>query len=310
MPKELTHWILADRVLAGLSPDSRLREIIGAHHSAYLGGAVLPDTLLHLFHGPHAATALALAHSFHDTVGNSFAPLIQTERRFPDGLPPAMLACLLGVITHIEADIIFHPFVFALAETDDAGRHYQIETDIDCYFLRKGIRPSARHLVDLISPDTQKTLVNACVQLFDPEGALPPTVPEHALALHCSYQAKYDRTFWKLAVRLLSMAMGSPFREQRHLFYPLALSSASYRIKDSASEWHHPVTGELQRSTIEELARDAVKRTIDLLTLIETKGSLAVALQTRHGENLLTGLHGVNRSAMDKRRSEPEMADN
>ena len=57
MPKELTHWILADRALARLSEGSRLREILLNNHDCYLGGAVLPDTLLHLNRGPHATTA-------------------------------------------------------------------------------------------------------------------------------------------------------------------------------------------------------------------------------------------------------------
>jgi hypothetical protein len=51
MPKELTHWILADRALAGLSDGSRLRGLIQEHHDCYLGGAVLPDTLLHHVRG-------------------------------------------------------------------------------------------------------------------------------------------------------------------------------------------------------------------------------------------------------------------
>lgn len=298
MPKELTHWILADRACAGLSSDSRLGRIIGAHHSAYLGGSVLPDTLLHLFRGPHAATALALAQSFHDTAGNSFVPLIQAELRFPGSFPPALLACMLGVVTHIEADIIFHPFVYALAGTADAGRHYQVETDIDLHFLCNGIQPATRRLADLISPDTQDIFVKTCAQLFDPEGTLPHTALEQALALHCRCQEKYDRTFWKLAVRLLAIVRGSPFREQRHLFYPLAPSSAACRIEGCVPGWRHPVTGELQRSTVAELAHDAVERIIERFARIEAEGSLAAALQTIRGENLLTGLHGVNRSAM------------
>src|ERR1039457_4149630 len=150
MPKELTHWILAERALAGLSNDSRLRELIRIHHDSYLGGAVLPDTLMHLCRGPHASTALDLATCFHDTTGNSFAPLIRAEQRFPDGLPPATLACLLGVITHMQADIVFHPFVYALAGTAGIGRHYRIETEMDVHFLQSGAIPPVRHLADLM----------------------------------------------------------------------------------------------------------------------------------------------------------------
>jgi hypothetical protein len=303
MPKELTHWLVADQALAGLTADSRLRKIIEAHRSAYLGGAVLPDTLLHLFRGSHAPAALTLAHAFHDTDGNSFAPLIHTEGCFPGGLPPALLACLLGVITHIETDIIFHPFVYALAESAGIGRHYQIETEIDCYFLRNGTISANKHLADLIHSDAQETLVDACALLFDPDNTLPRPALELALSLHCRFQSMYDNTFWKLAVRIIAMVIDSPLREQRHLFYPMSCSSAPIRIENSALGWRHSVSGELQHRTLDELLNEVVRRTTVLFTLIEEKGSLTAALLDNPGENLLTGLHGVCRNAMDCRAS-------
>lgn len=298
MPKELTHWLLADTACAGLPPGSRLRGIIEAHQPIYHGGAVLPDTLLHLFRGPHAAQALALAHSFHDSTGNSFAPLIRAEEAFPDGLPPTLLACLLGVITHIETDIVFHPLVYALTGSAGIGRHYQIETDIDGYFLHNGTLPAHRRLSTMMSADTQETLVNACSLLFDPDGILPHSALKHALSSHCRFQAMYDNTFWKLAVRFLATIIGSPFSEQRHLFYPVSYSSAENCCGSSRQEWRHPATGKLFCSSLDELANEVIQRTIALFNLIEEKGSLAAALRLSPGENLLTGLHGVKRNTL------------
>jgi hypothetical protein len=299
MPKELTHWLLAERAFTGLERDSHLRGVIESHRSAYLGGAVLPDTLLHLFRGPHAATALALAHSFHDTSDNSFAPLIRVERCFPDGLPPPLLACLLGVITHIETDIIFHPYVYALTGKGGIGRHYQIETCIDNLFLSNGTIPAVKHFTELIVHDTQTTLIDTCMLLFDPDGTLTRPAFEQALTLHCRFQALYDSTFWKLIVRFLAKIKGSPFREQQHLFYPISSSTGS-SFEIDTREWRHPISGELQQSTPEELADKTVQCIIELFTQIETEGSLATALGSRPGENLLTGLLGVSLEEMDR----------
>jgi len=290
MPKELTHWIIADRALAGLRPDSRLGEIILSHRAVYLGGAVLPDTLLHLFRGPHAAAALALAHAFHNTSGNSFEPLIRTEERYPDGLPPPLLACLLGVITHIAVDIVFHPFVFARAGKAGIRQHYRIETDIDVCLLRTGAIPPVRYVADLLSPDTRDTLISACTLLFDPDSTLPRPVLEKALALHGRFQAMYDSAFWKLAVRVLAIIKGSSFRDQRHLFYPLTDASACCIGADS-EQWRHPVSGEERNTSLEQLADDAVRRIAALFEQIETAGSLASVLRNQPGENLLTGMH-------------------
>jgi hypothetical protein len=292
MPKELTHWILADRALAGLKSGSRLRELIQDHHDCYLGGAILPDTLLHLTRGPHATTALALANCFHDTTGNSFAPLIRAEQCFPDGLPPATLACLLGVVTHMQADIVFHPFVYALTGTTAIGRHYRLETDMDIHFLKGNTRPKVRHVADLITPATRSILVDTCSLLFDPDSRLPRQKLEQALKLHCRLQGLYNRAFCKLAVKLAALLAGAPFREQRHLFYPLKCLRKD-RFGEGVVEWRHPVNGELQRTSLEQLADETVLRIATLFERIEKKGSLADVLSNSPGENLLTGMHGA-----------------
>jgi hypothetical protein len=107
----------------------------------------------------------------------------------------------------------------------------------------------------------------------------------------------YDRTFWKLAVRLASRLAGAPFREQRHLFYPLA-GPPRDSFGDEAVEWRHPVSGEVRRTSLEQLADETVQRISALFEFIETAGSLADVLSDNPGENLLTGMHGACLSAM------------
>ena len=41
MPKELTHWLLAERALAGLPAGSVIAGTIRDHHNLYLAGAVV-----------------------------------------------------------------------------------------------------------------------------------------------------------------------------------------------------------------------------------------------------------------------------
>jgi hypothetical protein len=299
MPKELTHWILAERALYGLNEDSRLRGVMLSHRAAFLGGAVLPDTLLHLFRGPYARTALSLGHRFHDTLDNSFAPLILAEANCPGGLSDDLLACLLGVICHMQADIVFHPFVYALGGIDDIGRHYRLETAIDVHLLCNGAVPPVRHFAELVTPDSRALLVASAGLLFDPEKELPPLKLDQALSMHCRLQNLYDRTGWKITAGIISGLPGSPFREQRHLFYPLNPVSAEFAgIAGLAGEWRHPVSGVVSRSSVDDLAADAVLQTISVFRRIESRGSLAAALKNPPGANLLTGVHGIGKAAM------------
>lgn len=297
MPKELTHWILAERALAGLDNNSRIGEIIRAHRGLYLAGAVLPDTLLHLFRGPYAPVAPALANSFHDAGGNSYAPLIRVEQGFPDSLPTPLLACLLGVLAHMQGDIIFHPFVFGVAGINNVGRHYRLETAIDVYLMRRGAITPTRHLRPLVTPQTREELVTVGSLLFDPQGTLHPSSMGEAIDLHCRFQDMYDRTFWKLLAHISSSLPGSQMRGKQHLFYPLGKPRYDSLIIESGS-WMHPVTGKRNATTIDELADQAVLSTITALNDIEHQGSLAAALTKTPGENLLTGMHGVKRKEM------------
>jgi hypothetical protein len=301
MPKEMTHWILAQATACELGSDSRLAGIIRKHRSAYLGGAVLPDTLLHLFRGPYARPALKLAHDFHDAYGNSFAPLIRVEANHAGGLPDDLLACLLGVASHMLADIVFHPFVFALSGTHDIGQHYRMETALDVHFLRRGTIPPVRRLTEVVTSETRAALIKTAGMLFDPGKELPEQALEQALALHCRFQGMYDRTGWKIAALILGHLCGSPFREQRHLFYPLGESGNEYvDYLGGVTEWNHPVSGDLISSSIDDLARETLQRSVAIFSSIEERGSLAAALSDCPGANLLTGLHGIGNSEMER----------
>jgi len=299
MPKELTHWLLAERSLAGLDDTSRLSALIRENRALYQAGAVLPDTLLHLVAGPDSPTALRLAHQFHDTIGNSYAPLIRIEESFgAKGLPAGLLACLLGVLSHMEADIVFHPFVYAHSGTGDIGRHYRVETALDCHFSRHGTRIPAQRLDALVTPAIRAELVTACALLFDPMGELPRQALERALALHCRIQAMYDSTFWKLTARLLACLPVRLLRHARHLFYPLTRSGDD--PGELLGTWRHPVTGKEQTGTPDGLAQEVVHRTVALFRRIDAEGGLKNPLSSPPGENLLTGLYGVGYREMEK----------
>jgi len=295
MPKELTHWMLAERALSALPAGSRLQKIIARHHSAYLGGAVLPDTLAHIFRGPFHPTARVLGHRFHDATGNSYSPLIRAEQRFPDGVPDLLLSCFLGVICHMEADIALHPYVYAATGSAGIGEHYRLETGIDLHFLRRGAAPAQRRLDRLLCAPTKEVMLSAARHLFDPEEELPRRALEQSLALHCRFQGMYDKTVWKLAVRVLGRVCGSPYREQRHLFYPLRRPAGKIAVAGSG-KWRHPESQELQSASLDDLASEAVERTVAVFRRIEAAGSLGEALSSHPGANLLTGLHGVTKS--------------
>ncbi len=301
MPKELTHWIIAERACKELSSDSRLYGVIAQNKKEYLAGAVLPDTLLHLFCGQDAKLALSAAGRFHNTDGNSYDPLIRAESKYGQLLSDPMLSCLLGVISHMQADMVFHPYIFALTGTDDIGRHYQLETNIDMYLTSKCLQPPVNRLYDLVTAETEQTIVSTAEILFSTASELPIAAISKALKLHCRFQSMYSKTFWKLVVNLLGAFLGNPYNQHRHLFYPIELfGKQDFNHMAEAVEWEHPVTGEARKSKIDDLVEDAVKRTVEMFRQIEVEKTLVAALVDPPGCNLLTGMYAVNSSKMFK----------
>ena len=51
MPKEITHWILAEKAYRTLETKSGLKAIIKQYKNLYLAGAVIMDTPFYLLYG-------------------------------------------------------------------------------------------------------------------------------------------------------------------------------------------------------------------------------------------------------------------
>ncbi len=289
MPKELTHWWLADQTISQLHDTSTIKILLNTQQSAYLIGSVLPDTLLHLVIGADSQTALELAGRFHEPVGNSFTPLIRFIEQHPV-LSPVQEACLLGVASHMLADIVFHPFVCAVAGTD-LGEHYRIETELDLWLLHEGKRPQTSRMKDLVKDAAAAGVIPAVMQeLFDPEQLLPTATFETAIRLHSLIQGMYGTVGWQLVASGLAKLPSSFLRSRYKLFYPFRWHHG--RARNWPISWSDPARGEYRHETPDQLLTEAIQRTIALFLTIEQQG-IHTALQNQPGENLVTGLKPI-----------------
>lgn len=289
MPKELTHWWLASEALRRLPLDRPTRQLLEEQQAAYLVGAVLPDSLLHILRGPHGLTARHLADTFHDSSSHCYTPLLTFLTKTPN-LAPAQQACLLGIATHIEADIVFHPFVYAQAGSD-LGQHYRIETNLDLWLLHRGKRPPVLTLRELLTADTVVAAVAVLAGVVDPHGQLPADVISEALQQHARLQARYGDVGWQLLARVLGLLPGTPVHRWQHLFYPFFFWKNGRAIH-WPQRWRHPASDSERGDTPEGLLTEALTRISTLLRAVDDVG-LPAALRKQPGENLLTGLSPV-----------------
>ena len=287
MPKELIHWKAAWEALRRLPADSGLRKSIEANRNCYLAGAVLPDTLLHFLGGPYQDIAFSLCDSFHSPKKSSYLPLLNfLDSVETASISPAVEAALLGISCHMEADILFHPFVYAISGMN-MGIHYRTETELDLWLLGKGSSPPVFRLNELLDPAAAMTLINVLGGVFDPDRKLPDAAITKSLENHALFQSMYSSPLWIITARTLGLIPGTPVKNWQWLFYPLRWKQG--RDFEWPAEWRDPVSGKKRIETPDELLERVIERIGGILQETEQAG-LKSAFAKQPGENLLTGL--------------------
>ncbi len=141
MPKEVTHWLIADEVCRNIAID-----IQPEHRNVVLLGSVFHDVLYYYTKGDKQLAALP--DKFHGTNReDSFyfvAELINLYQQAESDDKAVFQAFIIGFISHIFADVNFHPFVYYMTgnyyDPDPARRktaeqkHREMESVIDSHF--------------------------------------------------------------------------------------------------------------------------------------------------------------------------------
>jgi len=138
MPKEITHWALAEALVKELPKDSLFYKPIQAFPNLFFLGAITPDIPFYYLKGPKLALIQDKSTPFHCTDARSLMPVLEFLDKNPDR-DPAVLAFAAGVVCHILADTIFHPLVYYFSgmaglHPGAIARHHQFETAMDLHF--------------------------------------------------------------------------------------------------------------------------------------------------------------------------------
>lgn len=277
MPKECTHWIMANRLIDRIPPSNPVASLLAEHRSFVLVGAILPDTLLHAVIGPNHGNAHAAASRFHSPGRHSYQTLQAIlESTSPT---PQELALLIGIATHIETDIVFHPCIEMLAG-GSISEHYRLETLLD-QWICQAYRQKPASLSSLLNQQILNT-VAALLPLLQP--STPAVTKQQAkiyLQLHALIQKSYDHPLGRGMAAVLSRCMPALHR-YKNLWYP----------SETPQHWPWPancagcseVTCLLPATCILQVE----KRLDRLMTAIQEKG-IKEAFIDQPGEDLITG---------------------
>ena len=318
MPKELTHWHIAHAVLQKGVP-VRIGEITVSNPALYYIGAVAHDIAFYDLSIPAETRIEHVANQLHGVAGeNTLVPLSEMmASALSKSNNQALLAFLLGMLTHFVADSVFHPMVYYMSgnyfaeNKEERGqavfRHRLLETAIDLWFTTAD---------PLEYPYDLSHLWHEAGE--DGIQALKPFVGHFSLPGDKSMKAHFKKAWrnhrflqtafsWSIPRRILAFyrRFGHTSAEKLEaLFYPQPLDLS---FLDAKLDWLHPVTGEPHVMNLQELYDLSVQKVNNLFEQLgqQPKEDWPALLKTMTPLSLDSGLSYVPVNQMKYFRSEP-----
>lgn len=267
MPKEMSHWFLADLIRGDISGNTLFAGPVRAYPNLFFLGAVSPDIPFYYVAGPGSTELQALALPFHRQDSRALTPVLDFLDRFRDG---DALALAAGAICHILSDTAFHPLVCYLAgmEGVHAGataRHRYVETALDVHFRSlagPGARTSLWRILTGIEVSNRR-LTALLAGLFGAENRwLGMAVRSHA-AFQAAFRSRVIRAglFWmsRGRRRIPESVTSLVYPVDRPVFLPYF--SGEFRYRD-------PADGRYCRASTRDLIRQARSGAVNVMALI------------------------------------------
>jgi len=261
VPKERSHWLLAQRAVS-LLPRGPLADAALAYGDFVLAGAVAHDSGYYAGAMGRRAGRLA-ADRLHGGRGwDTFVPFRVLASRRDLGAPA--LAFGFGALTHLAADAVFHPLVYAWTGDGDAPddvwrhgwvfRHQALESALDRHFEALWQAAPAATVSALIR-DTGRALP-VIHSVFSGGDSTP------WLAAHARLQQLFDVAPALWLVRLTTWTVRGSDADPTGAFY--RSSPRPHASFEGRLEWTHPVTGVREAATLDELVQRFERLALEL----------------------------------------------
>lgn len=313
MPKEITHWHIAQKAFEHLSADTILKRIISEHKHLFLAGAVIMDTPFYLLYGKGKSAMYNLANRIHDTPSHSLAYAGQTISIDFQQTPMPVLAFLLGSLCHVYADAAFHPMVYYFSGTGTGkdpvknrvaqSRHHTLETYLDLYYLDKGLFLPDVFYVSRIFKQVEMDTANLLAILkvfFSTRSDSEIRYLKQAINMHILLQHLFDWNLFKIGLLATNQLPGLNIDHWVSSFYPIKKPAPNTTFKNRLN-YRHPVTGQhLDQpvSSIDQIAHQKILNSFNIVEHHINKSTLASAIDDLPGPNLYTGMEGFQKSDM------------
>lgn len=308
MPKEITHWLIAAHVADGLK-GGILGNAVASNHCCLRLGAVFHDALFYLPKPSKAAHFLALAYQLHGTKGEDTYDIVRklAVATINSNRPGPLMAFLVGIVSHIYADALFHPLVYSLtgnhSDPDPAQRtkaiqaHRRYETLMDLCFcggLQDLKRYSLKQYLKRAEVPPPHLFDNALATLAREKG-----LPDLSSAVVTAFrnfaimQSLYKNQILSGLLYRMERFLPYGLKEISTLFYSPQLTAKLPKLSVVIS-YQNPVTGQALSQSLRKIFDTAVEKSVAFCRIIEPAIMQKLPLQlTERGPSLEAGLESL-----------------
>jgi hypothetical protein len=284
MPKEITHWLLAEEV-SGKLRGTLFEEPLQRNGNILRIGAIVHDAPYYYLKPDLEKRFGDLPQKLHGTVDDAYeliGALLSYTLERPRQEKEPLLAFLVGFVTHLFADALMHPMIFYLTGRYDdpdfrkrsAARqdHRRLESLIDMHLAGGYDRVRSYSLASVIG--SAETPLNGLYSHVGRAWLEPGRAAGFAGGLSWAFrlfalqQGLIRNPFLGRLFYRLSLISPSVVREILALSYSPQLLQYEGRITGKIS-YRHPCTGQKRAHEIAFLFQEAVEQSVDFCRGLE-----------------------------------------
>ncbi|MGL1957540.1 MAG: zinc dependent phospholipase C family protein [Colwellia sp.] len=304
MPKEVTHWMVANEIYKNLPNNSPFKNYINKHQDVFLLGAVLHDALYYYTGDkPHIKTLPDKMHcSNKEDSYEIINSILSYDKNLSQDQIDIQMAFIAGILSHIHVDSAFHPFIYyytgnyyhpnPVDRQVAMKQHRSFESLLDLYLAGEQTACKAFDLGEISSSALTKL-----TKVF----ASPIKIDNFAMEVDIKDITNCFKNY-TLARKIYSSKILSNFLSIVKRFLPsnlkivLGLSYFNIDLINPINfgekfSYVHPVSGDEKFTSIQQLKALSIEKCIDTLA------SISKEVTIHSGCSLETGL--ANSSVVD-----------
>lgn len=283
MPKELTHFLIAEKTAACLKQDGI--QLPSGYEDALLCGSIFHDTLYYLI-GPVEKAVRNLPFQLHGSSPFIDCIRLQAELLKKHPADHEKKALLAGMISHGFADQVIHPMVeYLTGNCEDTNpqkkaiaheRHRALESVMDIVLASDRIKNHRYAIARIVGPNRDR------FEQSLPIHQLAEAMSIQSRATTPEYLSKCIRRSWKgfsalqklSASRIASLmayvcwpVLPHAVRGIASLFYLPGLTWRDMNA-DETMDYRHPVTGEAFSASLNQLTEKAARQAANYYTQV------------------------------------------